>query len=167
MRQCGLCQRTLRWDETLRTVQVCQDNVPGMQFLVSLWGTVEEATVGAQACETCAAQLNGQQPPSPRRYPAGKPIPLHPDPVRARRGEHLPLCGLCRLALPEDEEVGRPIRLPVGVDCEPGLYQACHACRQRYEPAVRERLRQQGWFDDAAGRPPLAAIPRLAGDMLM
>ena len=76
-RTCGKCKRVLRYDETLSSC------------FFEGWGN-------GQACEACRAEVTGLPTPEPIRYPPGCDMPLLPD-----RDSHIPICGLCRVALLE------------------------------------------------------------------
>lgn len=120
MRLCGACRKPLRWDESYSTSYLHLPE-PGSY----------------QCCPRCLAAAEGVEPPSPRRYPPGQ-VPRHP-----LRDDYLPICGLCREALFEGEKCER-LRLFVedlaGTEVEPGGYEACPRCLDRWRPIVRRRL---------------------------
>lgn len=86
-RTCGKCRRVLRYDESLSA------------FDVIGWGN-------GHVCEVCIANATGQPVPESMRYPPGCHLPKMPN------GQtDIPICGLCRKALPEDQEAGKPLHV--------------------------------------------------------
>ncbi len=134
-RHCGKCDRTLRYDERDEFVQE---------------QTPDRGTWGYQACPNCVAVMNGWPAPPPRIYPVGTRVPHHPQ----HPGQDLPICGLCRLALHEDEaEDPETIRLyAADVADVPWLsfvrdgqaFGCCRECLTLLKPRVLARLKAQG-----------------------
>lgn len=137
MRQCGRCRKVCRFDEDLAILQAAD-------------GT-------RAACPTCHAEARGEPPPEPRRYPVGQPVP-------SLGGSDLPICGLCRLALRENERT-QPMRIVAsdveGTDTAEGCYAACSECVEKWRPLIATRLRREGIIRE--GTPDTA----VQGDMLL
>lgn len=168
---CGLCRRAARWDESLVGVQVNPSpEQPSYEILVSAFGVEQcQGTVGMRACSSCAAKLNGLPPPEPRRWPHGKSVPTIGEGMRQR---DIDICGICRLALRQDDqqtslrlweedvaEVGPYGPLPAQV--EPGGYRVCSDCLAKYRPRIAARLRRLGLLAEHA---PDSAV---GGDLLL
>ena len=122
-RTCGKCRRVVRYDENLTS-----------QFIVG-WG-------GGQVCEVCWAEECGLPAPEPVRYPVGQPVPRMPG-----SDADIPICGLCRVALTEDQARGKPMRIRpemLGPDdtVEPGGYSACPACHAEWKPRILHYLQR-------------------------
>ena len=186
---CGLCRRAARWDESLVGVQVNPSpEQPSYEILVSAFGVEQcQGTVGMRACSSCAAKLNGLPPPEPRRWPHGKSVPTIGEGMRQR---DIDICGICRLALRQDDqqtslrlwpediwaeaeavEVGQTA-VQVGDEImthrqyrdamvEPGGYRACSDCLAKYRPRIAARLRRLGLLAEHA---PDSAV---GGDLLL
>ena len=92
--RCGLCEQVIRWDEVLRLTSVDAEVAAGVWERQQL-----------HACPRCVARLNGEEPPEPRRYPQGCRMPQRP-----KGSADLPVCGLCRVALPWGSDRGSPMR---------------------------------------------------------
>lgn len=110
---CGRCKKQLRYDERLRTVQTAEGTYP--------------------LCPYCVAEHEGGSY-SPPTYPPGSLIPRHP-----QSDADLPICGLCRRALPwGDKCYGMRLREEdvAGTDVEPGAYPACSECRAKWKPGA-------------------------------
>lgn len=140
MRTCGKCRRPLRHDEHLSACAI------------EGWGN-------GLVCEACRAQAQGLEPPAPRRYPAGAPVPR-----LAGSDADMPVCGLCRVALVEGQRC-QPMRLRPefvrpedGVEC--GGYAACPACVERWRPRILHYLIGRGLL------PPAASVRQVTGGLL-
>lgn len=125
---CNLCSRLLRWDEEQRPTHI-------------------EGLGNAFCCPDCLAAARGLPKPEPRRYPVGCRMPQHP--LKGDPGSHLPVCGLCRIALPWGQDDGRLLRLrPEFVteedDVECGCYRACQECIAKWKPRILIYLKQIG-----------------------
>lgn len=114
---CNHCGRALRWDEEARPV-----------FL--------EGIGNLFCCPDCQARARGEPPPEPRRYPVGSRIPRHPQ----RPDTDLPICGLCRKALPWGQDKGTNLRVRPefvnGDAVECGGYSACQECVAYWRPRI-------------------------------
>ena len=147
MRTCHLCNRALRWDENLTLTRVEQTAEPAAPLPADHFGAgvfvVSTATVAApseqvHACPKCHAEVNGLPSPEPRYYPKGKRVPQHPQ----KPDCDLPICGLCRRALPEDDR-GHLMRLrgpelspeDIAAGIQPqDAFHACRECVEKYRP---------------------------------
>ncbi|MCC6419932.1 MAG: hypothetical protein IT429_16985 [Gemmataceae bacterium] len=120
MRVCGHCQSVLRWDAQLKLTDLPQGG-------------------SALCCPDCAALARGEDLPALAVYSSGQRVPRHP------QGDgSLPVCGLCRLALCEDDQP-TALRVPVNdLGVEPGVYHACSDCVRQWQPAIGAHLRAQG-----------------------
>lgn len=123
MRTCGRCRRVVRYDENLTS------------FFITGWGN-------GQVCEVCQAQEQGLPPPEPTRYPVGSRIPRFPG-----SDKDIPICGLCRQALTEDLDRGKPVRirpemLDPGEKVERGCYVMCPDCLKQWRPRVLAYLKR-------------------------
>lgn len=129
MRVCGTCGKSPRGDDSMQTVQYTGE---------------DGATVGAICCTPCAATLAGHAPPKPQRYGS------------TQTGYPWRVCGLCRIAL-RDDDLSQPIRLAPsdveGSQQPAGCYSACKDCIAHYKPVVHARLKAEGY-----PVPPLAAF---------
>lgn len=162
MQTCGVCRRALRADENLRLVQTDAESAePAVSaFMVSCWGDIPGGTITAMACPRCRATFDGADPPEPKTYPRGRPVPCKP----GSDGD-IDICGVCRRAMFLDDR-SRGMRLqPEDVaDClelDPGLYPACRECIARFRPRICERLKATGVVG------PYTEPETLGGDMLM
>ena len=160
MRICGLCRRAPRWDESLSAVQINPSaELPSWEILVGAFGVEQcQGTIGMLACPDCRPKLTGEPRQPSRRWPAGQPVPTKPN-----SDGDIPVCGVCRLALREDEQQ-TSLRLwpdDVPADVEPGGYRACPACLDHYRPVIAARLRALGILS------PDAPDSAVAGDMLL
>lgn len=145
MRLCGHCHCYARQDDPMQVAQ---------------WLNDEGDTVTAAVCHTCEYLLRGQEAPPPQLYPPGRNYPFG-------------VCGVCRLALPDDEAEPKPMRLAAadvaGLGIKPGCYAACRVCVAQFAPVIRARLvanpEQAGLRHDQANHiPPLASF---TGDWLL
>ena len=129
-RECAKCNRVLRWDETLSVL-----HVEGLGIF--------------SACPDCHAEATGQEPQAPRCYRRGERVPRH-----AYGDGDMPICGLCRRALFEDERIPpTPMRLQSeDVADEPDFafvldndcFASCRECLARFTPKIAKRLRRMG-----------------------
>lgn len=135
--QCGCCGRVVRWDESLSLTPVLAEVMPEVYEQQQL-----------HACPDCVARAAGREPPEPRRYPRGQPVPRHPE-----RNCDLPVCGLCRVALPWGQDRGEPMRLRADVldadDLAAGIlpgdcYVSCAACVAKYQGRILRELQAAG-----------------------
>ena len=174
MRWCPVCRKPPRIDDPLARVCVNPADAPEpvTSFIVSHLGSATlQGTVGSNACRSCLASLSNQPEEPAPRYPWGGPVPIHPE-SQPQQFRSIDVCGICRLALHEDDGGGN-IRLhPDDLhDCqeiEPGGYRACRDCIKRFEPRVRRRLWEAGMFDNPhSGRPAFETVRKIGGDMLM
>jgi hypothetical protein len=146
MRTCGLCRKAPRGDDPC-----------GAIFLK---GIVSHVEVGWSSpptglcfvCNECRCRETGETF-TPRRYEAGGYIP--PGVI---------VCGICRLAMHEDESAEAMRLQPEDVACSnpplaPGCYLACPACVDHYRPMIHARLVAIGEF---APGTPLSACRRNA-----
>lgn len=128
---CNHCGRALRWDEEQRPIF--------LEGVGQVW-----------CCPDCQARAQGLPAPAPRRYPAGSRIPRHP----RRNDGDMPLCGLCRLALPYGQEQGVYLRLRTEFlgddDPTPGSYVACNECVARWRPRLLDYLKAEGLLPETA-----------------
>lgn len=119
-RTCGACRLSVRRDENLVACQAGGDIYT--------------------ACPRCVAGFRSEPAPEPVRYPVGCHYPHEP-------GTNAPLtvCGICRLALYEDDHP-RSIRLAEGdkEGIEPGCYAACRDCHRELVPVISRRLQLAG-----------------------
>lgn len=136
MRTCGLCKRIPRRDDPLDFYEAKQEpSLNGGFFLVS--ALTNTPSVMALACRDCHGK------PAPR-YEWGCKMPKQGD------GMNLEVCGLCRLALYEDDGGGRSIRVTqadldaAGVilreGYRPGAYPVCRECYDLFRPIIHVRL---------------------------
>lgn len=116
MRRCAGCHQVPRRDDPMDTVLV-------------------EGVGIFQACRGCAASSRGEPEPEPVRYPV-EDTPPGP-------GWPFAVCGVCRLALRDDDrpQVMRLHPADVeGLEVEPGCYSACRDCVDFFAPAIHARL---------------------------
>jgi len=118
---CGTCRRCLRWNESQDVVYI---QGVGMSL----------------ACASCQAKEAGLPSPQPRIYPVGTPVPRH------RHGDgDMPICGMCRKALFQNESC-EAIRLRHEFLTDedglaPGAYMACRDCVARFRGRLAAYLR--------------------------
>ncbi len=130
MRTCGACRLPLRWDETLQTQWIADEDGSGSGHFY-------------HACPRCCAKAEGTVVPPPRTYPPGR-VPPHPT-----RDDLLPICGLCREAMFEGERthnirVTADDALLIGREIVPAAYAACPRCWDTWAPAVMARWTLEG-----------------------
>lgn len=146
--ECHSCQRRLRWDETLELTWIEQpkETLPplasGGTFCVTLAAPAPASNRQIYACPDCVAKANDRPPPPVRSYPLGTRPPQHP--LKTDSGSHMPICGLCRVALPWGQESGQMLRIhPEMIDDEavakfgtirPVAYPMCDACVAWWRP---------------------------------
>lgn len=166
--QCRLCSRALRWDEKLALTLAVVEVAPGIT-----------ETQNTHACPDCHALANGQEPPEPKTYPKGGKIPGHP----LQSSGDMPICGLCRKALPWGQSQGEPMRLraecldadDLAAGIVPGdCFVSCRGCIQKYRPRILQHLqrlcRRCDQLDCECGQPYLpvgAKVEMVAGPLLM
>ena len=124
---CGKCNQPIRWDESLS-----YRHVPGVG--------------GCYCCERCCAELDGVPVPEPKRYPQGCRMPFKPD-THPAQGAVIPICGLCRVALPWGVDRGSHTRireemLLVGENVVVGGYVMGECCLKKWRPRVAAYLRR-------------------------
>ena len=172
--KCNLCTRTLRWDERLAQATFSVEVSPGVSEIQNAWG-----------CPDCIAKVHGLEAPAPNRYPPGCRMPRHPGQANSATPGDLPICGLCRVALPWGQQRGDHVRLPAEVldesDLAAGItpgdaYELCGECLARYKPRVVARLKRLcrvcGELDCQEADhvpcvPPGAADATIGGDALL
>ncbi len=123
---CNHCGRALRWDEEQRPVL--------LEGIGQVW-----------CCPDCMANAQGLDPPKPKRYPVGSPIPNHPL-LPAHERADMPICGLCRIALPWGQDKGTLLRIRdeeiLDEEVSPGAYRVCSDCLRYWRPRVLAYLQR-------------------------
>lgn len=119
IRKCAFCDVTPRYDDHFTMVYYRGET--------------------GYACEACQARAEGRDAPVLRVYPRGVRVPRKP----GSDGD-LPVCGMCRLALREDEREPTCVRLAdedvAGTMHEAGVHPMCRECVARWKPVLAARL---------------------------
>jgi hypothetical protein len=120
-------------------------------------------TITAYVCRDCEHIIRGQEPPPPEQWHTGVAWPFY-------------VCGICRLALRDDDE-GQPIRLHAddvaGTGIQPGAYSACKDCVAHFAVVIHWRLAGEFMGKRLAGEPAphderkVPALAVFGGDWLL
>jgi hypothetical protein len=138
MRFCGRCRLSPRHDDP---GQVVQHDDPDTGSTVTLW-----------CCSDCMREILGFPAQPPTVYHTGTSIPMVGGGFAMRE---MPLCGVCRRALREDDR-GETMRLAEGDGPVVGCFQACRECIKAYTPMIHARLQEHPEQRANAALPPLA-----------
>jgi len=147
----------LRWDET--------DIMGGLDGALPMRRILVENLGMTFCCADCQADIEDRPRPQPKRWES--PTPILGDWTRF----NLPVCGICRHALPHQQMSGKHITLPADIltdedGLEPGGYAACQECIRYWKtrggyvdgqvPRVKGNARIEGEIGSVAVDEPMA-----------
>ena len=133
-RHCGFCRLPARHDDPLSIHQV---NITG------------QGTITANACRDC---LDIPHPDYRKQRPPDFYVP----------GSYFPICGICGLAMRENDNGSimrlAPADLGPDSDLKPGAYQCCRDCVELFRPRIYQRLVEHPEQRAFAAMPPLESF---------